>query len=169
MKFSGWSLSLTIDQMVVSAVPFTPALPFPLWPKVGCSGLQIGRLLPGWRIFMCCSFSTCEQFLDVKELYDSLLQHWCLHQSMKCLLTVQNKLAKHRRDVKPAGFIYRYTLGCQKGLLAPPIWESVWQACSSHCNLDENLDVKRNGEMVTLSMMITFTKYPLPLKMSFFW
>ena len=36
MKFSGQSLSLAFDQMVVSAVPFSPALPDSPWPKVGC-------------------------------------------------------------------------------------------------------------------------------------
>ena len=42
MKFSEQSLSLAFDQMVVSAVPFTPALPdSPCQPKVGCK-------LEGW-------------------------------------------------------------------------------------------------------------------------
>ena len=53
MKFSEQSLSLAFDQMVVSAVPFTPALPdSPCRPKVGCK-------LEGWFQSKLKNFTFC--------------------------------------------------------------------------------------------------------------
>ena len=61
MKFSEQSLSLAFDQMVVSAVPFTPALPdSPCRPKVGCKleGWFQSKLKNFTFCLICCGFAT---------------------------------------------------------------------------------------------------------------